>query len=174
MTGHIDAGWHIYSMSTAAAIPTTIQLAPNSVVERYRILQPQPKRAFDSSFGADTETYDREVAFLVELQLKKDAPAGPAEISVTARYQTCNDVKCIPPVRRTATAELKIDPAVQAASVAIPNGAEASGEWRHTGGPGMVGLPAGGIWIRAGYHLHALRVSDDPHHHVVFPQSRFG
>jgi thiol:disulfide interchange protein DsbD len=122
MTGHIDAGWHIYSMSTAAAIPTTIQLAPNSVVERYRILQPQPKRAFDSSFGADTETYDREVAFLVELQLKKDAPAGPAEISVTARYQTCNDVKCIPPVRRTATAELKIDPAVQAASVAIPPG----------------------------------------------------
>jgi thiol:disulfide interchange protein DsbD len=122
MTGHIDAGWHIYSMSTAAAIPTTIQLAPNSVVERYRILQPQPKRAFDSSFGADTETYDREVAFLVELQLKKDAPAGPVEISVTARYQTCNDVKCIPPVRRTATAELKIDPAVQSASVAIPTG----------------------------------------------------
>src|ERR1700682_3464950 len=122
MTGHIDTGWHIYSMSTAAAIPTTIQLAPNSVVERYRILQPQPKRAFDSSFGADTETYDGEVAFLVELQLKKDAPAGPAEISVTARYQTCNDVKCIPPVRRTATAQLNIDPAVQAASAAIPSG----------------------------------------------------
>src|SRR5438105_3438151 len=106
MTGHIDAGWHIYSMSTAEAIPTTIQVAPNAVVERFRILQPQPHRAFDPSFNAETETYDREVTFLAELELKKGAPAGDSEISVTARYQTCNDTKCIPPVRRTATATL--------------------------------------------------------------------
>src|ERR1700680_2938469 len=56
MTGHIAAGWQLYPMSTAAAIPTSLQLTPNSVVQRYRILQPKPKRAFDSSFGADTET----------------------------------------------------------------------------------------------------------------------
>ncbi len=122
MTGHIDTGWHIYSMSTAEAIPTTIQVAPNVAIARYRVLQPPPKRAFDASFNAQTETYEREVTFLVELELKKDAAPGPAEISVTARYQTCNDVKCIPPVRRTAAGSLKIDPAVQAAALAIPPG----------------------------------------------------
>jgi len=120
MSGHIDAGWHIYSMSTAAAIPTTIQLAANPAVERYRVLQPPPHRAFDASFNAETETYEREAAFLIELQLKKDAPVGMTEISVTARYQTCNDKECIPPVRRAASAELKIDPGVQAAALAIP------------------------------------------------------
>src|SRR5690242_16183983 len=55
MTGHIDAGWPLYSLSTAAAIPTTIQLAPNPAIERYRVLQPPPKRSFDPNFNSDTE-----------------------------------------------------------------------------------------------------------------------
>jgi len=120
MTGHIETGWHIYSMSTASAIPTTIQVAPNAAIDHVRVLQPAPHKAFDPTANADTETYDREVAFLVELKLKKDAPVGPAEIGVTARYQTCNDQKCIPPVRRTATASLNIDPAAPTVAVAIP------------------------------------------------------
>ncbi len=122
MTGHIDAGWHIYSMSTAAAIPTTLQLAPNSIIESYRVLQPAPKRAFDPTANAETETYEQAVAFLVELHLKKDAAPGPAELTVTARYQTCNDKKCIPPVKRPASATLAIDPAAQAAAVSLPPG----------------------------------------------------
>ncbi len=122
MVGHIDAGWHMYSLSTAAAIPTTIQLAPNPVVERFRVLQPPPTRAFDPNFNSDTETFRDQVTFIVELELKKEAPAGLADVSVTARYQTCNDKVCIPPVRRTATASLKIDPGVKTAAVAIPAG----------------------------------------------------
>jgi thiol:disulfide interchange protein len=122
MTGHIDPGWHIYSMSTAAAIPTTIQLGANGVVDSFRVLQPTPKRAFDPTANAQTETFEKEVTFLVELQLKKDAPPGPSDIAVTARYQTCNDQKCIPPVRRTATATLAVDPAAPAAALNIPPG----------------------------------------------------
>src|SRR5579885_1072189 len=56
MTGYIDSGWHIYSMSTAAAIPTTIQLGSNAVVDSFRVLQPTPKRAFDPTANAQTET----------------------------------------------------------------------------------------------------------------------
>jgi thiol:disulfide interchange protein len=122
MTGHIDAGWHIYSMSTPSAIPTTLEVSPSPVVESYRVLQPAPKREFDPTANAETETYDREVTFLVELQLKKDAASGPADLTVTARYQTCNDQKCIPPVKRPATATLTIDPAAQIAAISIPSG----------------------------------------------------
>lgn len=122
MTGQIDPGWHLYSLSTPGAIPTTIQLAGNPPVEKYRVLQPPPRRAFDANFQADTETFENQVTFLVELELKKNAPPGPSELSVTARYQTCNDKVCIPPVRRTATAMLTIDPAAQSAAVTIPAG----------------------------------------------------
>jgi thiol:disulfide interchange protein DsbD len=145
MSGQIEEGWHIYSMSTAAAIPTTIQLGPSPVVENYRVLQPKPRRAFDPTANAETETYDREVAFLVELQLKKDAPPGLAELTVTARYQTCNDKKCIPPVRRPATASLTIEPGASVAAVTIPTGyAEPSAP--KPGAPSGSASPDQGWW----------------------------
>src|SRR4051794_39865723 len=58
MAGHIEEGWHLYSMSTPAAIPTKLQLAASPVVESYRALQPALKRAFDANFNSDTETYE--------------------------------------------------------------------------------------------------------------------
>ena len=90
MAGHIDEGWHLYSMSTPAAMPTSFKVAPNPVIAGFRALQPPPKRAFDANFNSDTETYEGDVAFLLELGVKKDAPAGAVELSFSARYQTCN------------------------------------------------------------------------------------
>jgi len=128
LEGQIDSGWHLYSMTTAAAIPTTIKVAPNPAVEKIRIFQAPPKRAYDPNFQLDTETYENTAAFVLELQLKPDAPAGSSEISAEVRYQTCNDKVCIPPVRRTATATLTIDPGARAATPAIPAGyAEVTG-----------------------------------------------
>ena len=122
LEGAIDPGWHVYSMTTAAAIPTTIKVAPNAAVEKFRVFQAPPTKAFDQNFNLETETYEGAARFVIELQLKPDAPAGPSEISAEVRYQTCNDRLCIPPVRRTASASLTIDPAARAAAAAIPAG----------------------------------------------------
>src|SRR5438132_7523101 len=121
MAGRIDEGWHLYSASSPAAIPTKIQLAPNPAIARYRILQPPPKRAFDPNFGSDTETYEGTVAFLLELELKKDAPTGPMELALSARYQTCNPKMCVP-AKWSGTATLRVDAAANAAQSVIPGG----------------------------------------------------
>ena len=121
LTGTIDPGWHLYSMSTPAAMPATILLADNPVVERYRALQPPPKRTFDPNFNSDTESYEGQVAFLLELEIKKHARAGPAQLSVNARYQTCSDKQCVPG-RWTGVANLTVDAAAAAPAVAIPAG----------------------------------------------------
>jgi thiol:disulfide interchange protein DsbD len=121
LTGRIDPGWHLYSMSTPAATPATILLADNPVVKRYRALQPPPKRSFDPNFNSDTETYAGQVAFLLELEIEKNAPAGPAQLTVNARYQTCSDKQCVPG-RWTGVANLTVDAAARAAAVAIPAG----------------------------------------------------
>src|SRR3954452_1387442 len=82
IAGHIEEGWHLYSMSTPATIPTKFEIAPNPAVEKFRPLQPKPKRAFDPNFSSDTETYEGDVAFLLEVELKKDAPAGPLDLTL--------------------------------------------------------------------------------------------
>jgi thiol:disulfide interchange protein len=118
--GAIDTGWHVYSMTTAAAIPTTIKLVPNPAVAKVRVFQAPPKKAFDRNFNLETETYEGAADFLIELQVEPGAPAGSSEISAEVRYQTCNDRLCIPPVRRTAIATLTIAPSAQASVPAIP------------------------------------------------------
>ncbi len=121
VAGRIEPGWHLYSGSTAGGIPTSFKVGPESVVERVRLLQPPPKRALDQNFGLETETFENEVAFLLELELKKDAPAGPAALSINARFQTCTDTQCVPG-KWSGTAALNVDPAVAPAVPAIPPG----------------------------------------------------
>jgi thiol:disulfide interchange protein DsbD len=135
LTARIDPGWHLYSMSTPAGIPATILLADNPVVKRYRALQPPPKRAFDPNFNSDTETYEGQVTFLLELEIGKNAPVGPAQIAVNARYQTCSDKQCVP-ARWTGVASLTVDPAATAAAVAIPAGYAEAKPVREQGGTG--------------------------------------
>ncbi len=119
----IDPGWHLYSLSTPPGpIPTTIKIADRPAIERVRILQPKPDRKFDPNFNSDTETYEREAVFLVELELRKSAAASEVEITAEPRYQVCSSNSCIPPVTRKASATLKIDPAAAVPAMAIPSG----------------------------------------------------
>src|SRR4029077_888814 len=88
-TGTIQDNWHLYSLTTpkGGPNPTTVGLADNAAVASYRIFEPKPERQFDQGFQMDTETYEHEVAFLFEIELKKDAPAGPLEFTANTRYQ---------------------------------------------------------------------------------------
>lgn len=115
---HIDVGWHLYSASSAAGIPATFKVSPESLL---RVLQQPPKRAFDAVQGTDTETYEGETAFLLEVKVRGDAPAGPEELTVNGRYQTCNDKSCVAG-KLTLKAPFTVDPAAPSPSTAIPAG----------------------------------------------------
>lgn len=120
----LDPGWHLYSPTTprGGPNPTTIHVAENPAVAAFRVFEPPPKRAFDPNFNLDTETYEGSAAFLIEVELKKDAPAGTSELTAEVRYQACNDRECLPPVTRTAAAMLTIDASAKAPSLAIATG----------------------------------------------------
>ena len=120
VTAKIDDGWHLYSMSTPAAMPTKITVT-GPAVDTTRALQPKPTVAHDATFNADTEFYEKEAAFLVEVALKKDAAAGPSDLAVNLRYQVCNPKMCVPS-KWSGTAAITIDPAAAAAAPAIPAG----------------------------------------------------
>jgi len=116
----IEPGWHLYSLTTPAAKPTTIRLTDNTLIERFRVLQPKPKRAFDPYFNLDSETFEGEASFLIEAQTKKDAATGPSQITAEVRYQMCNDRMCLPPRTRTASAALLIDGSAKLVELRIP------------------------------------------------------
>jgi len=87
--GKVDPGWHLYSASSPAGIPTSFQIAGAGQV---RVFQPAPVKAFDKNFGADTETFEGEVTFLIEAKLNQPTTS----LDLKARYQTCNDTQCVP------------------------------------------------------------------------------
>ncbi len=119
----LDPGWHIYAASSPAGtgIPTSFQIAPNPVIEKFRTFEAPPKKAYDANFGAETETYEGEAVFLLDVQLKKDAALGEAQYSLTAKYQTCNATEC-DPGHWTGPFTLNISAAGAAAAPAIPTG----------------------------------------------------
>jgi thiol:disulfide interchange protein DsbD len=120
-TARIDAGWHLYAASSPSGIPASFNVGPDTVVGRVRVLQPPPRKIFDTTANANAEIYENEVAFLVEATLRKDAPAGLAELTLAARFQACSDTRCVPG-RWTGTVALRIDPAASTAAPAIPAG----------------------------------------------------
>ncbi|MBV9612169.1 MAG: protein-disulfide reductase DsbD N-terminal domain-containing protein, partial [Acidobacteriaceae bacterium] len=106
----IQPGWHLYSPTTPPGGPiiTKIALADNAAIAGYKVYRPQPVRKLDPNFQIDTETYTGEAAFLIEATAASSA-SGNATIDATIRYQACTDVKCLPPVRKTATTQLSIE-----------------------------------------------------------------
>jgi thiol:disulfide interchange protein DsbD len=123
LTARIDAGWHLYSLSTPKGpIPTTVQMVENPAVASWLVYQPAPHVQFDPNFKVNSETFESEVVFLISLALKQDAAVGPADVSIQVRYQACDAKQCLLPVRGTATAPLKIEAGAPPATPAIPAG----------------------------------------------------
>jgi len=120
----IEPGWHLYSLTTpkGGPIPSTSSLADSPVVSGSKLYQPKPVRKLDPNFQIDTETFADEVVLLYDVELKKDAPAGPAEITAQVRYQCCNDRSCLPPKRKSASATITIDPSAKAQAISIAPG----------------------------------------------------
>ncbi len=113
--GKVEPGWHLYSASSPAGIPTSFQIGPDAAAGRVRVFQPAPKKAFDPNFSAETETFEGDVTFLLEVALKQ---AAPTALDIKARYQTCNDKQCVPS-RWSGSVPLAAGPA---AAIVIPPG----------------------------------------------------
>jgi thiol:disulfide interchange protein len=124
LAAKIEPGWHLYSLTTpkGGPIPSTSTLADSPVVSGFKLYQPKPVRKLDSNFQIDTETFSDEVVLLYDVELKKDAASGPADLTAQVRYQCCNDRLCLPPKRKSASASITIDPSAKAQTISIPPG----------------------------------------------------
>lgn len=119
----IEPGWHLYSTTTPPGPnPTKIGLADNPKATLARLFQQKPEKKFDPVQGNEQESYDREAAFLLEVDIAGDAPTGELELAAEARYQACSDKVCLRLKRKSAAAKVKVDPGARAAAPTIPDG----------------------------------------------------
>jgi thiol:disulfide interchange protein DsbD len=114
LTPTIDEGWHIYSLGSPQGVPTSIQIAENPAVHSFQLFQPKPARKFDKNLGGDIEIFEKDLVFLVPVELSKNAEAGSVEIVAQVRYAACNDHLCLNPKKKTASFTLTVDAAAPA------------------------------------------------------------
>ena len=114
--------WHMYSMTTppGGPIPTAIKLEDHPAIQSWSVYQPPAQRKFDSNFGIDTDTYEKQVKFYLTIVVKPNAPPAMVEITARMRYQLCTDKECMPPRPMTAFAKLEIIPGPPAAAPVVP------------------------------------------------------
>lgn len=123
LTARMDPGWHLYSLTTPRPpIATTIEVGPDPAVESFRVYQPQPARKLDPNFNTQTETFDGEVTFLLELKLAPGVSPGVRDLAARVRFQTCDDRQCLPPRRVNLSARFRVEPSAPVPAIVIPPG----------------------------------------------------
>ncbi len=119
----IASGWHLYSPTTppGGPNPTEIGLKQSPAISSYQLYRPKPISKFDPNFQLETETYTGSATFLINAATAKTA-SGEANIAATVRYQVCSDVKCLPPVRKTAATGLTFASGAAVPAFKLPSG----------------------------------------------------
>jgi thiol:disulfide interchange protein DsbD len=99
MTATIQQGWHLYSQAQpkdAIAQPTSFVFNKNPLLEfDGKVKEAGNLEKFkDKELDISANQYSRKVVFTQKVKLK-----GKAKTNVTGKltYQTCDDVKCLPP-----------------------------------------------------------------------------
>ncbi len=100
LTATIAPGWHLYAMAQpeGGPISTEVSLPANPLATFARpIVASKPATIFDPSFDMRVQLYSDSATFALPLTVTAAAPAGAHRFAVEARYQSCNDVICLPP-----------------------------------------------------------------------------
>ncbi len=123
LTATIQDGWHLYSPTTPPGGPiiTSLRVVDNPAFSSVAIFRPQPISKLDPNFNLQTETYGEKTVFLIDATLAPSAK-GMTNVQVAVRYQACTDVKCLPPVKKTAEAAITVDPSGASPQVSLPSG----------------------------------------------------
>jgi thiol:disulfide interchange protein len=118
LTAKIDDGWHIYAVTTPPPRNVKITIGDAAV----HVFQPKPQQKYDEVLLANVEYYEKEAVFWIPFELKKDAAAGPLEITAQVRYAVCDAQKCLPPKTKTVAFTLTVDASAPSVTVAAPAG----------------------------------------------------
>jgi len=92
----IDEGWHIYSVNQRKGGPVKTSFkfkSSKDYVRLGKVTEPEPQTAFNSTFGINVSSFEKEVIFQQKFKLK----ARETTIKGSLEYMACNDHQCLSP-----------------------------------------------------------------------------
>jgi DsbC/DsbD-like thiol-disulfide interchange protein len=91
--------WHIYATSPDAKflLPTRVTLDGGKFIQAGDLHAPKSISKIDAVLKATVESYSGRIVFRTALAVSKNAPKGPAPVTITVQYQPCNNQHCLPP-----------------------------------------------------------------------------
>lgn len=106
----IGGGWHIYSLTQpdGGPVPTSITIGDGAFKAAGSARsETAPHREMDENFGVATETYTGGAVFTLPV-ITGAAQTGAETLTVSIRYQACNDSICLPPKTVKVSAPVEI------------------------------------------------------------------
>ena len=111
---NMDDEWQIYSIFKTSAgagpLPTEVSVGGNAVGMVAPVIEPEPIYAFDPGFETDTYYHKGNTQFTVPVKLKRNLQPGTYKIAVDVFYMVCNARLCYPPITKTDTVVVEIEP----------------------------------------------------------------
>lgn len=109
LTATIKSGWHLYSQNQpadAVNMPTEIIFKANPLITLDGKTKEVGKMEVfkDKKLKISANQYSGKVLFVQKIKLKSNVKTS---IVGTVEFQTCDDSKCLPPVKNTFSVSLK-------------------------------------------------------------------
>ncbi|MFQ5527959.1 MAG: thioredoxin family protein [Thermoanaerobaculia bacterium] len=111
----VERGWHVNSHTPTYdyLIPTQAEIAPPPGWPAFEMTYPEGELQSFSFSEEMLSVYDGQFVIRATSRVPAEADLGAVPLSISVRYQACDDRKCLPPV--TASTKLTLDVASESA-----------------------------------------------------------
>ena len=111
LRGTVVDGWHVYAQNQLPNGPTPLRVTvagSEIAVAEGAPIGSRPVTTHDPSFDLDTQYYAKPFTVTAPVRIGPRVAAGPQQIPVSVRFQTCNGEICQPPktVRLSASVDV--------------------------------------------------------------------
>lgn len=113
VVAQIQEGFHVNANKVLEdyLIPTTLTPELPAGVKLLETKYPDGQQLKFEFSEQPLNVYEGTFTMRLKLEARKDAPLGALKLPILLRYQACNDVACLPPVKKPLQAEVIIAPA---------------------------------------------------------------
>ncbi|MGH9795677.1 MAG: protein-disulfide reductase DsbD domain-containing protein [Candidatus Acidiferrales bacterium] len=113
VVAQIQEGFHVNANKVLEdyLIPTTLTPELPAGIKLLETKYPDGQQMKFEFSEQPLNVYEGTFAMRLKLEAAKDAPLGALKVPILLRYQACNDVACLPPVKKPLEAEVIIAPA---------------------------------------------------------------